>query len=104
MKTRLEETRTHADGFSVEGFHRFHPVPEESRTILLISNDQGLHEDLRSLANEAGLMVVKLDRTPGTVEVLQAVRPRAVLLDLDLPDEEAWKLADILLNEPDCPA
>lgn len=104
MKTRLEETRTHADEFSVEGFHRFHPVPAESRTILLISNDQGLHEDLRSLANEAGLMVVKLDRTPGTVEVLQAVRPRAVLLDLDLPDEEAWKLADILLNEPDCPA
>lgn len=103
MKTRFEKTRTYPDEFSVEGFHRSHPVQTESRTVLLISNDKGLHDDLRSLANEAGLMVVKLDRTLGTVEVLQAVRPSAVLLDLDLPDGAAWKMADILLNEPDCP-
>lgn len=104
METRFEKTRTHADGFPVDGFHRFHSAQAESRTILLISTDQALHEDLRSLANEAGLMVVKLDRTSGAVQVLQAVRPNAVLLDLDLPGEVAWKTADILLNEPDCPA
>ncbi len=75
-----------------------------SRTILLISNDTGLHEHLRSPANEAGLMVVKVDRTEGIVQVLQAVRPSVVLLDLDSPDGTAWKSADILLNEPDCPA
>ena len=103
MKTQFEKTRIHAEGFSLDGFDRFHSVQSESRTILLISNDKRLHEDLRSVANEAGLMVVKLDRSLGTIEVLQAVRPSAVLLDLDLPDEVAWKTADILLNEPDCP-
>ena len=104
MKTRFEKMRTHADEFSVEALHRFRPVQAESRTVLLISNDKGLHEDLRSLANEVGLMVAKLDRILGTAEVLQAVRPSVVLLDLDLPGEVAWKMADMLLNEPECPA
>ena len=104
MKTRFNETKANADGFSVDGFHRFNSMRAESRTILLISNDQRLHEDLRSLANEAGLMVVKLELSSGTVEILQAVRPTVVLLDLDLPGEVAWKMADMLLNAPDCPA
>ncbi len=104
MRTRFEEKRTHAKEFSAYGSHRFHSLHAGSRTILLISNDRGLHEHLRSSANEAGLMVVKVDRAEGTVEVLQAVRPSVVLLDLDSPDGTAWKSADILLNEPDCPA
>ena len=104
MKTRFEETRPHANEFTAGGFHGLHSLHEERRTILLISNDSGLHEHLRSLANAAGLMVVKVDRGAGTVEVLRVVRPGAVLLDLDLPHGLAWKAADMLLNEPDCPA
>ena len=104
MKTRFKETRKRANEFSVDGFHRFHSLQAASRTILLVSNDTVLHENLRSVANEAGLMVVKADPAAGTVDVLQVVRPSAVLLDLDLPDEAAWKRADTLLNEPDCPA
>ncbi|HZR20258.1 MAG TPA: response regulator [Verrucomicrobiae bacterium] len=104
MKTRFKETRKRANEFWVDGFYRFHSLQTASRTILLVSNDTVLHENLRSVANEAGLMVVKADPAAGTVEVLQVVRPSAVLLDLDLPDEAAWKTADTLLNEPDCPA
>ena len=96
--------RTREDEFPSDGFHRFHSLQAESRTILLISNDTRLHDNLRALARDAGLMAVKVDRAVGTVEVLRVVRPSAVLLDLDLPDEAAWKSADILLNEPDCPA
>jgi DNA-binding NtrC family response regulator len=104
MNTRFEETRTHANEVPASDFHRFHSWHVQSRTILLISNDRELHESLRSSANEAGLIVVKLDFAVSTAEVLRAVRPSAVLLDLDLPDEAAWKSADVLLNEPDCPA
>jgi DNA-binding NtrC family response regulator len=104
MKTRFEEIRTRANEFSAKDFHRFQSLHAESRTILFISNDSGLHERLRSLANETGLMVVKQDRAVGTAEILQVVKPSAVLLDLDLPDEAAWNSADMLLNEPDCPA
>ena len=104
MKTRFQKKRPQGGGLRAEGFHRLPSSPMGSRTILLISNDRGLHEDLRSLANEAGLMVVKWDRAVGTTEVLRVVRPSAVLLDLDLPDKAAWYSADLLLNEPDCPA
>lgn len=103
MKTRFEKTRTHADEFSVDGFSRFHRLHTESTTILLISNDRGLHENVRSLANKAGLKVVKVDRAGSAVGALQTVRPSSLLLDLDLPNEAAWETADILLNEPDGP-
>ncbi len=103
MKTRFEEARRRANEFPVGGFHRAHSFHAASKTILLISNDRELHEHLRALANEAGLMVVRADPAAGIVEVLQVVHPRAVLLDLDLPDDAAWKTADTLLNEADCP-
>ncbi len=103
MKTRFDETRTQTHEFFADGFDRLHSLPADSRTILLISNDRELHEKLRPLVNEAGLLLVRVDIAVGTVEVLEAVRPNAVLLDLDAPDEAAWKTADILFNEPDCP-
>jgi len=77
---------------------------EESRTILLISDDRQLHENLRMQANTIGLFVVKAARTSGTVAILQATKPAAVILDLDLPDEAAWQTGDLVLNEPGCPA
>jgi DNA-binding response OmpR family regulator len=35
--------------------------------------------------------------------MLRAAEPRAVLLDLDLPDQASWAAADLLLQETDCP-
>lgn len=75
-----------------------------NRTILLISNDKQLHVKLRLVANTIGLFVVKAAQTSGTVAILQATRPAAVLLDLDLPHEAAWAMGDLVLNEPVCPA
>ena len=75
-----------------------------SRTILLITNDKTYHENLRSLANAIGLFVVKATRMSGTIAILQATKPAAVVLDLDLPEEAAWRMADTVLNEPGCPA
>jgi DNA-binding response OmpR family regulator len=75
-----------------------------SRTILLISDDKQLHEHLRSQANASGLMVIRATRKAGTVAVLQATQPVAVLLDLDLSAGAAWETAELLLNEPCCPA
>lgn len=75
-----------------------------SRTILLLSNDKQLHENLRLLANTIGLFVVKAAHSSGTLAILQATKPAAVLLDLDLPGEAAWQTGDLVLNEPGCPA
>jgi len=71
--------------------------------MLLITHDNQLQERLRSLANSLGRIVVKVERVAGTVAILQATRPAAVLLDLDLPDEAAWETAELLLQESSCP-
>lgn len=104
MKTQFAGRETRGSEFSEGGTPQLPWSHTGSRTILLISNDKRLHENLRSLSNAIGLFVVRAGNTPGTVKILQATRPVAVLLDLDLPDEAAWQTGDILLNEPGCPA
>lgn len=79
------------------------PRELEKRTILLISRDTCLHESLRGLANTLGRIVVRVDGGAGLIPILHAVRPAAVLLDLDLPKQSAWEVAEALLLEPSCP-
>ena len=55
------------------------------------------------MADRAGRSVVQAD---GLAEALRAVRSgqlAAVLLDLDLPSQGAWEVADSLLQEAGCP-
>jgi CheY-like chemotaxis protein len=104
MKTPFAESGMRGGKSPVRGVRAVRATNAASRTILLITNDKGYHENLRSLANTIGFFVVKATRISGTVAILQATRPIVVLLDLDLPDEAAWQMADIILNEPRCPA
>jgi DNA-binding response OmpR family regulator len=80
------------------------PAPPASKpAILLVSNDTALGEHLRREADRTGRPVVQAD---GLVEVVQAVRSAqlaAVLLDLDLPSQGAWEIADDLLQKAGCP-
>ena len=73
------------------------------RTILLISEDRELHENLRTLANTRGDLVVRAKGPIGSLAILQVVRPVVVLLDLDLPRQAAWETADALLQCNTCP-
>jgi len=104
MNPRFEKKKPQAGELRADGFTRVHSAHARSRTILLISIDTRFHENLRRLANNAGILVVKAGHAEGMIAVLQVVNPGAVLLDLDLPHETAWETADILLNEPACPA
>jgi DNA-binding response OmpR family regulator len=103
MKTPFDEKGPH-DAELSESTPAFHSSRTGLSTILLISNDRMFCEALRAFANTIGLLVVQADRTAGTVVILQATKPNAVLLDLDLPDEAAWQVADLVLSEPGCPA
>jgi FixJ family two-component response regulator len=75
----------------------------EKRIILLISEDTRLYENLRRLAKLVGKIVVRVGKLSGVGLFLQLLKPKAVLLDLDLPDHAAWKMADALLKEQSCP-
>jgi CheY-like chemotaxis protein len=103
MKTRGTQGELPENDHSALGFSRSNQTRGTNRTILLISGDKQLHENLRSLANSLGRMVVRVESIAGTVAILQATRPAAVLLDLDLPKEAAWETAELLLQEPSCP-
>ena len=71
--------------------------------ILLISQDTHLHNRLRGLANTAGMLVVRLDAMQGVVPAMRAISPAIVLLDLDLPNQVAWDIADAMLQQQNCP-
>ena len=104
MKTQFAENKTHERRF-LNGNTQLPRLSRTAcRTILLMSNDRGFHQNLRSRANRLGLLVVRAERAVGTLSILQATKPEAVLLDLDLPDEAAWRIAELVLNEPCCPA
>ena len=102
MKTPLAKRGSHAAG-SRRTIRVFNSSRAGLKTILLISEDRIFCEDLRSSANVIGFLVVQAERSAGTVAILQATRPSAVLLDLDFPDETAWQIADLVLSEPGCP-
>jgi len=104
MNAQFAEIRTRNSEF-LHGVTQLSPSSHTAcRTILLIRNDREFDQNLRSQANTLGLFVVRAERAVGTLAILQATKPEAVLLDLDLPDEAAWQIADLVLGEPSCPA
>ena len=104
MRTRrIPAQKTHGHELSTRGSCRFNSGGA-ARTILLISEDRELHENLRCLANALGYLVVRAKGAVGSVAILQATRPAAVLLDLDLPGQAAWETAEALLQYQHCPA
>jgi DNA-binding response OmpR family regulator len=71
--------------------------------ILLISDDASLGESLRCAAARTGRTVVQVDTVADALQKMCAGQPSAVLLDLDLPSQGAWEVADCLLQEQSCP-
>ncbi len=102
MRTQLTQLGTREIKLPA-GIDRFNSSPGGSETILLVSDDNQLDQSLRLLANANGRLVVKSMGAAGTLAILHATRPVAVLIDLDLPGEAAWGTADLLLKEPGCP-
>jgi len=108
MRTQNSSTLASANSFngsllSDRGSPGTRSSDPEKRTILLISNDTRLGQELRCVANAVGRMVVRVDGAADVSRIVYAVRPAVVLLDLDLPAEAAWEKADSLLQEQRCP-
>ncbi len=77
--------------------------PAPSPGFLLISEDGAVGEKLRQAADRTGRGVLQ---TNGLAEALGLVRVghlAVVVLDLDLPEQRAWGIAERLLQETGCP-
>jgi len=100
--TSVAERETYKREFGIEQ-RSPQRIQTQRRVILLISADLSLYNDLRFLANSLGHIVVKADMIHGVLAVFQAVKPAVVLLDLDLPEQQAWRAAELLLQHQSCP-
>ena len=71
--------------------------------ILLISDDAVVGENLRHAAEQTGRSVVRAADLGEALRTAHMMEPVAVVLDLDLPSDGAWEIADGLLREAGCP-
>ena len=79
------------------------PAPGPKQLILLISDDAVVAENLRRAAEQTGRSVVRAAGLGETLRTAHMMQPVAVVLDLDLPSDGAWEIADGLLREAGCP-
>jgi CheY-like chemotaxis protein len=79
------------------------PRPATKPTILLVSNDTGLAERLRGAAAGGVHSMAQAEGLDGALQEVRSAQVAAVLLDLDMPAQGAWEVADALLQEPGCP-
>ena len=79
------------------------PAPGPKQLILLISDDAAVAENLRRAAEQTGRSVVRAAGLGETLRTAHMMQPVAVVLDLDLPSDGAWEIADGLLREAGCP-
>ncbi len=79
------------------------PAPVPKQVILLISDDAVVAENFRDAAEQTGRSVVRAAGLGEALRTAHMVQPMAVVLDLDLPSQGAWEIADGLLQEAGCP-
>ncbi|MCX6924113.1 MAG: response regulator [Verrucomicrobia bacterium] len=77
--------------------------PATQKAILLVSDDTTVGENLRHAAEGAGRLVIQAVSSIEALRTVRSAQLAAVLLDLDLPSQRAWEIADHLLQEPGCP-
>jgi len=79
------------------------PAGGPKELILFISEDAVAAESLRRAAEVAGRSVVRAAGLGEALRTAHMMQPVAVVLDLDLPSDGAWEIADGLLQEAGCP-
>ena len=79
------------------------PPQAARQVILLVSDDTAMGENLRRAVDRVGRSVVQAGGLGEALEEVRAADPAAVVLDLDLPGQGAWEIADGLLQEAGCP-
>lgn len=102
MKTRTSEPMRELGRMAGNG-PATRPALPERRPLLLLSEDELFCWNLLTIASRVGRKLVRGHPSANGPQIVRIVKPDAVLLDLDLPEEGAWLAADSLLELQDCP-
>ncbi len=65
-------------------------------TILVVDDDAGLRQTIASILEDDGYSVLLAADGLSALEVLQNVRPSAILLDINMPQMDGYQFADEL--------
>lgn len=79
------------------------PPQATAPPILLVSDDAALGDNLGRAADQVGRAVAHAGRLDEALRAVRSAHIAAGLLDLDLPSQGAWEIADRLLQEARCP-
>jgi CheY-like chemotaxis protein len=80
------------------------PVIEQPRPLLIVDDDPAIRRLLEALLASAGHQVVTAADGPHALEIVRSRRPRAVFLDVTLPEMSGWDVLTHILAIPDPPA
>jgi CheY-like chemotaxis protein len=91
--------------FQYEKFHSetSHRALAQRQPLLLLSEDEVFCGKFLMAASHVGRTLVRGHPTTHGRQALRIVKPEVVLLDLDMPEEMAWAVADALLQDENCP-
>lgn len=90
-------------GFGPRTERRARPTALRRSLLLLVSENNRLHQQLRAAANAVGRWVVCVHGPAAAVANLQVFHPAAVVLDLSGPEPPIWETLHTLMQCPDCP-
>ncbi|GAP97629.1 response regulator [Leptolyngbya sp. NIES-2104] len=76
-------------------------IHQSDRVLLIIEDDVNFVRILTDIARQQGFKVLSALRSQTGLALAQQFKPRAILLDLHLPDMDGWTVLDRLKHDPE---
>ena len=76
-------------------------IQSGDRVLLIIEDDVNFVKILTDIARQQGFKVLSALRSQAGLALAQQFKPRAILLDLHLPDIDGWTVLDRLKHDPE---
>jgi CheY-like chemotaxis protein/signal transduction histidine kinase len=76
-------------------------IQSGDRVLLIIEDDANFVRILTDIAQQQGFKVLAALRSQSGLALAQQFKPRAILLDLHLPDMDGWTVLDRLKHDPE---
>jgi diguanylate cyclase len=73
----------------------------ENQTVLIVEDEPLIRRALLTLLQHRGFRTLSAETGAECLRIARARRPDVILLNIQLPDTDGWRIHDELLREPD---